>query len=176
MIRSVATILAALQTVAPSFEPKAEAAAHVQALAEAGDFDPFTLIAYVENESRWATSAIGKYSGVEYVGLGQLRLLNYAPCLDDLGAQACEDVRASLLGWRFNLTETARAFVWARGYCREKVGSGAARGWLQVVTGYDAKRRSVCGRLSGKFLPVPTGVQRLLNRRRELESLATARR
>lgn len=169
MIRPVAVILAALQAVAPSFEPKQEAAAHVQALADAGDFDPFTLLEYVDGESGWDPEAIGKFVGAgEVVGLGQHRLLNYKPCQEDLGSQACEDVRASLLDWRFNLDETARAFVMWRGYCTEKVGSGAARWWLQGLTGWDAKRKSTCGHRRGRALPVPEPVTKLLKRRAEL--------
>lgn len=169
MIRPIAVILAALQSVAPNFPEKREAAAHVQALAEAGDFDPFTLVAHVEHETRWIPSLVGKYESVgEVVGLGQIRLLNYRACQDDLGSQACEDVRASLLDWRFNLDQTAKYFVTWRGYCREKVGSGAARFWLQGLTGWDAKRGTTCGHRRGRPLAVPEPVAKLLKRRAAL--------
>lgn len=169
MTRSLASVLAALNVVAPSFPEKPAAAAHVRELADAGDFDPFTLLAYVESESGWRSWAIGLYPVTgEVVGLGQHRLLNYAACRADAASQACEDVRASLLDWRFNLDETARAFVMWRAYCKEKVGTGAARFWLQGIKGWDAKRGTVCGHRRGKPLAVPAPVSKLLARRAEL--------
>lgn len=168
MIRSVSAILAALQTVAPGFPEQRAAAVHVQVLAEAGDFDPYTLLVHVDHETRWKPDAIGLYGGVEYVGLGQIRLLNYRACQDDLGSQACADVRESLLDWRFNLDQTAKSFVMWRGYCQEKVGTGAAKYWLQGITGWDAKRGTTCGHKRGKALPVPKPVLDLLKRRAAL--------
>jgi hypothetical protein len=168
LIRSVASILAVLSAVAPGFEPKVQAAAHIQNLADVGDFDPYTLIAYVEHESRWTPSAVGVYSGVTYVGLGQLRLNNY-PCKDATGfVYDCDEWRAPLLEWHFNLTETARTFMTWRGYCQEKVGSGAAKYWLQGVTGWDGKRKTTCGHKGGRPLPVPIPVVKLLKRRAAL--------
>lgn len=168
MIRSVAAILAALNSVAPSFNAKHSAALHIRHLAAEGGFDPFTLIVHVEHETRWKTNAIGLYDGVEYVGAGQHRLLNYPACQADLGSQACESARAALLGWRFNLTETARGFVTWREFCRENVGTAAAKYWLQGLTGWDAKRGTTCGHKGGKALPVPAPVTKLLKRRTEL--------
>jgi hypothetical protein len=77
-------------------------------------------------------------------------------------------VRASLLDWRFNLDETARAFVIWRGYCTEQVGTGAAKYWLQAITGWDAKRRTTCGHKRGRALSVPPPITKLLTRRAAL--------
>jgi hypothetical protein len=168
LIRAVAAILAALNSVAPSFPEKPAAAVLVRTLASQHDFDPFTMLAYVERESRWNPSAVGEYAGETYVGLGQLRLSNY-PCKDALGfVYECDDWRPRLLDWRFNLAETGRAFVTWREYCKDKVGSAAARHWLQGVTGWDAKRGTRCGFKGGKPLAVPAPVVKLLKRRAEL--------
>lgn len=147
MIRPLAAILAALNAAAPHFPAKEAAAPYVQEFADDGDFDPFTLIEYVRSESGWDQEAVGGVPGDEqYFGLGQLRLRNYDACRDGVSLDACLVVSALLLDWRFNLGQTAQAFIWARGYCKEQVGSGALVGWLQVVKGYDKKRGTTCGR------------------------------
>jgi len=168
LIRSLASIIAALHLVAPSFGPKMPAALLVHRLADDGDFDPFTLLAHVEHETRWQTDAIGTYDGIEYVGAGQQRLLNYPACQADLASLECEKVRASLLDWRFNLTETARSFVIWRAYCKDHGFTGEAKWWIQGLTGWDAKRHTTCGHRGRKALPVPEPVTKLLKRRAEL--------
>lgn len=168
MIRSVAVILAALNAAAPSFPHREAAAVYVQRLADDGDFDPLTLVAYVESESRWDVDAVGRQRGELYLGLGQLRLRNYEACRDDLEATPCLVVVTALLNWRFNLDQTAQAFIWARGRCKELVGSGAFVGWMQVVKGYDKTRGTTCGRrrVGGRWVkaPVPEKVAALQKR------------
>jgi hypothetical protein len=146
LIRPVAAILAALNVAAPSFPHKEAAAPYVQRLADDGDFDPITLIAYIESESGWDDGAIGRQGGELYMGLGQARLRNYEACRTDLEAPPCLVVANILLTWRFNLDQTAQAFVWARERCRDLVGSGAFVGWMQTVKGYDKANGTTCGR------------------------------
>ncbi len=146
MIRPVAAILAALNVAAPSFPDKEAAAPYVQRLADDGDFDPLTLIEYVDSESGWDVDAVGRQRGELYIGLGQLRLRNYEACRDGLDAQACVDIASLLTNWRFNLEQTAQAFVWARERCKDVVGSGAFVGWMATVKGYDKANGTTCGR------------------------------
>ena len=168
MIRSVAAILAALNSVAPNFPHKEAAAVYVQRLADEGEFDPYTMLAYVESESGWRVDAINRQGGELYLGLGQLRLRNYEACREDFEAPECLVIVEALQNWRFNLDQTAQAFVWARGRCRELVGTGALSAWMQTVKGYDKTQRSTCGRRHGRPLPVPDAVAKLLKRRAQL--------
>lgn len=163
MTRSVAFLTAVLKLVAPSFEPRDEAAAELRELAKKHQLDPLTIVAVVERESGWDPRAIGKLGEV---GLGQVMPSNNLTCRTD-GA-ACQEHKAALLDWRINLRETARLMAAHRAYCERVVGSSLAIYWLQEYQGV----AGTCGhvRRLGRWepKPVPKGVYAVLDRRREL--------
>lgn len=179
MVRSLAAILAALEFVAPGFEPAREASAHVRALAIQHELDPFTIIAVVRHESGWNPGAINPRSGA--MGLGQILPDNYAPCrADPLGAE-CAAIKAGLLDWKYNLTETAVTLARWRTYCGKKVGSRLAIHWLRGYQGFDLQQRTTCGhrRIKNRWAPtktIPKFTQTVLARRRELEKRFAKRR
>ncbi len=155
MIRPVAAVLAALRIVAPHFPEPEAAARELCRLGAEHDFDPLTEVAYIKGESDWQSNAIGHYSSGVYVGLGQVRARD-------------SQHQALLLDWRHNLAETAGLFAAWRSLCKVKTGSGTAVFWLQGMTGWDAKRHTVCGHAHGKPLPTPERVVKLLRLRRQL--------
>lgn len=173
MIRALSTIVAALEFVAPKFQHKAEASAHVQALAIKYDLDPFTIIAVVRNESAWQSGAINRRTGAR--GLGQIMPTNYRKCVNAPDGPECERIKAALLGWKYNLSETARTLATWRSYCDKRVGSELAIHWLPGYQGLDMRRGAICGhqRRSSGWTPlqaVPKLTERVLANRRELEA------
>lgn len=167
MIRSVATIAAALRLVAPSFPHADAAAVQLQGLGKLHRFDPLTMVEYVDGESGWDPEAVHVAGDEEYVGLGQVRLKNFWVCKDG-NVELCLVVRGRMLDWRQNLSKTAEIFAGARHFCAVTVGKSDARYWLQLVKGWDLKRGTKCGHLNGKPLTVPKPVLDLLKRRAEL--------
>lgn len=162
--------MSVLSSVAPSF-PEREAAA--QLLHDVGrdrKIDPLTLIAVVENESRWqpsAKSADGSF------GLAQIRATNFGECQTATFDEAkCETRKVRLLDWRDNLRIAAQNMAAARGYCKRRVGSDLAIHWLQAFQGYDSTRGTVCGhrRVGKRWVAgkVPLLTRKVLARRKEL--------
>jgi len=171
MIRAVSAIVAALEFVAPKFQHKAEASVHLQALAIEHDLDPFTIIAVVRNESGWQSGAINKRTGAR--GLGQIMPTNYRKCVDAPDGPECERIKADLLGWKHNLSETARTMATWRRYCNRRVGSELAIHWLPGYQGLDMRRGAICGhrKRSRNWVPlaaVPKLTEKVLAKRREL--------
>jgi hypothetical protein len=170
--RPLTAILAALEFVAPKFEPAEEAAAQLRALAVQHGVDPLTIIAIVRHESGWVPSAVNARTGAR--GLGQIMPSNYSECRRDAESAACVKIKADLLDWKFNLAETARTMETWREYCGKKVGSRLAIHWLPGYQGLDFKRRASCGhrKLRGRWVPmkaVPKLTRAVLARRKELE-------
>lgn len=173
MIRALSAIVAALEFVAPKFQHKAEASAHLQELAIKHDLDPFTIIAVVRNESAWQSGAINRRTGAR--GLGQIMPSNYRKCANAPDSAECERIKSALLGWKYNLSETARTMATWRAYCNRRVGSELAIHWLPGYQGLDMRRGAICGhqrRKSGwiALTTVPRLTQKVLAKRRELES------
>jgi hypothetical protein len=173
VIRAISAIVAALEFVAPKFRHTEEASAHLQALAVEYELDPFTIIAVVRNESAWQSGAINRRSGAR--GLGQIMPSNYRQCQDAPEGRECQRIKADLLGWKYNLKETARTMATWRGYCGKKVGSELAIHWLPGYQGLDIRRGAICGHqkrqaswVSHKAVPKLT--QKVLSKRRELET------
>lgn len=169
MIRSVALVLKALELAAPHFPEKRAAAELLVELGRSHHFDPITMVAVVENESRWLPSAISNDGSV---GLAQIRTDNYATCKGELLFTVGCEWDTKLLDWRLNLQEAAESFeAWSR-YCEKKVGSDSAIYWLQGFQGYDGGRNSTCGHVQrhGKLvaLPIPKLTKKVLARRRDL--------
>ncbi len=180
MIRALVVILHALTIAAPGFAPKREAALHVQRLAERLEFDPLTLVALVEHESRWNPRAFNPDTWA--VGLGQVLLEHFPECVpaepfSPMDLEPCSRIRARLEDWRYNLTWTAVAFRGWRAYCLYHVGTGEARYYLQGYQGFDAKRHATCGhvrtRSGWRALPIPKLTRRVLARRSEFERQVT---
>jgi hypothetical protein len=171
MLRALHVIVAALEFVAPKFQHKAEASVHLQALAVKHDLDPFTIIAVVRNESAWQSGAINRRTGAR--GLGQIMPSNYRKCVESPDGPACERIKAALLGWKYNLSETARTMATWRGYCNRRVGSELAIHWLPGYQGLDMRRGAICGHQRRKsswvaLHAVPKLTQKVLANRREL--------
>lgn len=143
MLRAISTIVAALEFVAPNFRHTQEASAHLQALALEHELDPFTIIAVVRNESAWQSGAINRRTGAR--GLGQIMPSNYRHCQNAPEGPECQRIKADLLGWKYNLSETARTMATWRLYCGKKVGSELAIHWLPGYQGLDMRRRAICG-------------------------------
>ena len=172
MNRSITAILAALEFLAPKFEPAKEAGAHVRALSIEHRVDPFTILAIVRGESGWKPGAVNPRTGA--LGLGQIMPSNYKECRAAPQSAECTKIKTDLLDWKYNLTETARTIVTWREYCAKKVGSRLAIHWLPGYQGLDFQRRATCGhrKIRGRWVPlktVPKLTQKILARRAELE-------
>jgi hypothetical protein len=170
--RSVAVIAAALELVAPKFEPAAEASAYLRALALEHQLDPFTIIAVVRNESGWKPGAVNPRSGA--LGLGQIMPSNYPECRRAAAGPECTKIKQALLDWKYNLRETARTMATWRDFCGKRVGSRLAIHWLPGYQGLDSRRGATCGHKKRKrsWLPlksVPKLTTKVLVKRRELE-------
>lgn len=167
MIRSLVAIGAAMQLVAPQFQPRDAAVMELRCLGFKHDLDPYTIVAVVERESQWDAGARGKKGEV---GLGQLMPTNYMDCADgDLFAVPCRRKVELLLDWRENLKATAALMAATRTYCQVAVRSSLAVHWLQEYQGYAGTcghRKDARGRWVA--LPIPGGTMRVLERRREL--------
>jgi hypothetical protein len=178
MIRSLAAILAALEFVAPEFEPAREASAHVRALAIQHDLDPFTIVAVVRHESGWQPGAVNPRTGA--TGLGQILPNNYKPCRENPEGAECTAVKSNLLDWKYNLSETALMLARWRDYCGDKVGSRLAIHWLPGYQGFDLQRRTTCGHRKRRnrwvAVTIPKFTETVLARRRELEKRFAKRR
>lgn len=173
MVRAIASILTALSRLDPGGigDGNIEIAQYISAAADEFNFDPFTLVAFVDVSSNWYE----QYLSDDYarVGLGNINLRNYKACQEDLLTSKCAEVTESLMNWRFNLQETSRAFVTSRLMCSEVMGTDLAAHWLNVLTGEDAALGTICGHDSnGSVKPIPARVKRVLALRRQLE-LAT---
>lgn len=173
MLRSVASIVAALEIAAPSFQPKHEAAVHIRELAAKHEFDPFTMIAIVERESRWNPNAVNKRSGA--TGLGQVLPTNFRACRSEPEGQSCTAVKRGLLSWRRNLTVVAGYIRAMREHCRRVVGSALAVSWMGIYDGTDSTRGLTCNhrKVRGRWVKQsPTKMAlRVLKRRAELERM-----
>jgi hypothetical protein len=170
--RSLAAIVAALELVAPKFEPAAEASAYLKALAGQYQLDPFTIIAVVRSESGWRPDAINPRTGA--LGLGQIMPSNYPECRSAPDGAECKKIKRELLEWRHNLAETARTMATWRDFCGKKVGSRLAIHWLPGYQGLDFKRRATCGHRKHRrgwapLKAVPKLTTKVLAKRRELE-------
>jgi hypothetical protein len=179
MIRSLAAILAALEFLAPEFEPAREASAHVRALAIQHGLDPFTILAVVRHESGWKPAAVNPRTGA--MGLGQIMPSNYKPCREDPYGAECIAIKTNLLTWKYNLTETAITLARWRDYCGDKVDSRLAIHWLPGYQGFDLRRGATCGhrKFRGRWVAlktVPKFTQTVLARRRDLEKRFAKRR
>lgn len=136
--------------------------------AEKYDFDPFTGIAIIDNESKWRASTIGDDGAA--IGLAQIHYRYYCK-----GAEACKKKRAQLLNGVANIMAMGAIIDQKRRWCREQTGKPAlfAR-WLHAY-GYRQKRNLKCNmkKVKGKWkdLPVPTGAARIIRYRRKLVHL-----
>lgn len=152
---TAAAIALLLASLAPSIPARAEVAQALEQLTDEYQVGPELVIRYVRHESGWDPSAEHINSTDVYVGLGQVRLRNYAECAVDMRSTPCLERRAALFDWRTNLTETVHDFALARTYCKEVAHVNGARYWLQIVTGWDAKNHTTCGHRRGRALPIP---------------------
>lgn len=151
---TAAAIALLLASLAPNFQPRNEAAELLEQLTTEYQIDPALVVRYARHESGWDPYAEHVNATDVYVGLGQVRLLNYAECTD-VRSTPCLERRAALFEWRVNLTETVHDFALARAYCHEVAHVNGARYWLQIVTGYDVKNHTTCGHRRGRALPIP---------------------
>jgi hypothetical protein len=87
----------------------------------------------------------------------------------------CERIKAALLGWKYNLSETARTLATWRAYCNRRVGSELAIHWLPGYQGLDMRRGAICGHRKRRegwspLTSVPKLTEKVLAKRRELEA------
>ena len=137
-------------------------------------FDPITVVAIVENESKWHSRLVGGLNG-QCVGLGQhcLHVHKYCRDTDYKGAQ-CQARKAHLLNGPNNLVATAVAITAWRKYCsRLTKRSALFHRWLYGYQGHTMNDRSIqCGMRKTKKgwrdVRRPGLVRRVMRRRLEL--------
>ena len=174
MWRSLVAITAAIQFAAPPSMPKSTAERYakvIQEEAKARDFDPFTLVAMVHNESKWSPGVV---NSVNCVGLGQVCLSNYAVCRASLTSAQCRAKKHQLMDGVYNLRVISNSITLNRKFCRKKTGKPVRwRYWLPSHGGWNQPSKSIwCGQQlrRGRWvdLPVPKIVQRIMNYRKKL--------
>ncbi len=129
--------------------------------------DAILMVADVEHETGWNYRAVNETRWGQMVGLAQIRDRNFVGCAEE-GPQ-CDRLRVQLIEPRWNLIQAFRLFSLAKSYCTKR-GYPQAVHWLSMPTGWDAVRHSTCGHIDGKPLPIPKGIQWLMNRRKQLLS------
>lgn len=165
MLRSLAVIVAAIRFSAPDLSPATAKvyARTVQAEARNHHFDPFTMIAMVHFESHWRAEAESPGGDV---GLGQVRLSNYAFCRSEPQGERCQAKRAALKNGSHNLRVVAGLITRNREFCRKRTGRPALfRYWLASYQG--TNRRGAghwCGQVKKKGRWVDLPVRRVTSR------------
>lgn len=157
--RSVTQVMWAISQDRPSM-PKAQKRAWAKAIIEEAtlhNFDPFTMIAIMHNESRLVATAVDKAG--KCIGLGQYCLTNIRACRVSLQAEVCQQKKAWLLVWRNAMSQIGSDITTWRKYCRKKTGRSAlfAR-WLAGYQGaYAGRKDVVCGmrKVRGKWIDLP---------------------
>jgi len=121
------------------------------------EVDPFTLVAIINNESRFNPEAVDP-SG-DCIGFAQYCLSNLPACREDVTSAECQRKRRTLLNWRGSLAQLGADITQWRSYCRRVTGQPAlfAR-WLAGYQGAYARDRGVtCGmrKVKGRWRDVP---------------------
>lgn len=171
MHRALTAIIAAILLTQPKMS-KGTARSYasvVQREAVEHHFDPYTMVAMVHFESRWRASV----SSEKYVGLGQVSLMNYRYCRDDLNSPRCQAKKNELLIGENNLRVIAYSITANRNFCRKKTGHAKFHHWLASHGGFNDPNRGIwCGqkKVRGRWVDVavPHIVQRVIDRRRML--------
>lgn len=179
MIRSIATIAAAIALCAPSMPEKARVgyAKVLRAEAKKHSFDPLTGVAIIWHESSWRAGAVSP-DGEDH-GLGQIRARYIGACKQDADpvhapSEGCRSVKASLLSGAYNIRLMANQITRWRKLCRKKTGRSALfHRWLQGYGGYSKPTRGIwCGqrKVKGRWkdLSKPKAVQDIIRCRRRL--------
>jgi hypothetical protein len=145
------------------------------------DFDPFTGVAIVHNESRWHPGAVS--ANGEDFGLGQIRARFIKGCRRDIPAakdtsKSCTAVKARLLSLDHGIRNLGRAITQWRKTCRKVTGKAALlRRWLHGYGGMGKTARNgrpfvLCGmkKVGKKWrdLPLRKEVRRIINYRKKL--------
>jgi hypothetical protein len=138
MLRALVAIVAALKLSNPSLP---DGVAHgyaktIQADAKKRYYDPYTSVAIVWHESRVNSRIVKTHGDESYVGLGQIRLKNFAACRTDINAAECQAIRARLLVGTENLTLVGMFIEANRQLCRRKTGRAPFAGWLAGYQGF----------------------------------------
>ena len=123
MIRSIAVIAWAILLSNPGM-PDAQARAYAKTLQKAAkdhNFDPFSGVAIIHNESRWRQSVISP-DGEDY-GLGQIRARYVKGCRGDEDplkrpSASCKAAKARLLNGHYTLRRMGRHITDWRKTCR----------------------------------------------------------
>ena len=123
----------------------------------------------VHFESRWRAGV----SSEKYVGLGQISLLNYRYCQQDLNSARCQAKKSSLLIGENNLRAIADSITANRRFCRKKTGRAKFHHWLASHGGFNNPDKGIwCGqrKVRGRWVDVavPHIVQRVIDRQRRL--------
>lgn len=171
MHRALSVIVAAILLTQPKMS-KSLATSYakvVQREAVEHHFDPYTMVSMVHFESRWRAGV----SNEKYVGLGQVSLLNYRYCRQDLNSARCQAKKRSLLIGENNLRAIAYSITANRRFCREKTGHAKFHHWLASHGGFNNPSKGIwCGqrKVRGRWVDVavPHIVQRVIDRQRML--------
>ncbi len=117
--------------------------------------DPFTLVAIIDNESKFNPAAVDP-AGVS-VGWGQYRLDRLPECKRDLTHAVCQQKKAELSNWRKALAQIAADITAIRKYCKKATGrSPLLQHWLAMYQGAGSRTR-VCGmkKVKGRWVDLP---------------------
>lgn len=174
-VRSVETIAWAIG-VDHGHIPLSTRRVYAKAIRAAGikyNFDGFTAVALIKNESRFRPGDIGDDG--DAIGLGQIHYKYLCK-----GATACTAKRASLLNPVVNIHAMGRLIDQKRAWCRKQTGKPALFARWLFAYGYRQSRNIKCNQKRTKKgwrdLPVQTGLARIINYRLKLIKLLKARR
>jgi len=144
------------------------------------DFDPFTGVAIIHNESRWRPDTVS-VDGEDF-GFGQVRARYLAGCRSDIPAakdhsKSCAAIKARLLSPAYGIRSLGGAIAKWRKTCRKVTGKAALfRRWLHGYGGMGKIQNGrpviLCGmKKSGKKwrdLPLRKELRRIINYRKSL--------
>lgn len=145
----------------------------IRDVAKRYDFDGFTAVALIRNESRFRAGAIGDDGAA--IGLAQIHYQYLCS-----GAEACAQKRAALLDPAVNIATMGRLIDQKRAWCRQQTGKPAlfAR-WLHAY-GFNQTRNVKCNMRRTKKgwvdLPVPTELRTIIHYRKRLIRLLARKR
>lgn len=149
--------------------------------AKKNDFDPFTGVAIVHNESRWRPAVVS--ADGEDFGLGQVRARYIKGCRRDIPAakdnsKSCAAVKARLLSPAYGIRSLGGAITKWRKTCRKVTGKAALfKRWLHGYGGMGQLAPSgrpiiLCGmKRVGKTwrdLPLRKELRKIINYRKQL--------
>jgi len=166
MWRTLAVIIAAFKLANPSLPADiAEGYAKtVQADAKKHHYDPYTPVAITWHESRVNSRIVKTVDGDTYVGLGQIRLQNFAACREDMESADCQAMKARLSVGAENLVMIGILIQQNRDYCRKKTGRTSFAAWLGGYQGYSGCSVTKIARMTWRVMHYRAWLERSVPR------------